>query len=238
MKKQKASGFLQVFYVFAVALFVLNGVGIANCEEDVTSDRTFLFVTQGLQLHVESGGNHGGHAVVVSNAPNKWVTDWSYTCSFENANATVFVQYMAEGSGLYYVTVQTTNFSAGLPLCLQPSASALGRAKDFLTRYQNWLQDSNLTEIISTLDAVETDQNCSVLFGDLNLTITSNPYASVFYWGYTSNGTYSRGIGITFVDNFVFFRDDRNLLLPPREPPANIFNSEPPYISIQANKDL
>ncbi len=228
---------LHLFCVFAVALFILNGVGIANCEE-VTPDRTHLFVTQALQLHVKSGGNNGGNAVVIDNESNKWVTDWSYVCSFEDANATVSAKYLAEGRGLYFVTVNTINFSGGLPLCLQPSADALDRAKDFLVRYKNWLQDSNLTEVISTLDAVQADQNCSVLFGDLNLTITRNPYASVFYWGYTTNSTYHRGLGITFVGNYTFFRDDRNLLLPAREPPADIFNSWSPYISMPTETKL
>lgn len=230
MTKQK-NLLLEVVCFFAVTLFVLNGIGVGNCVEDVTSDRTYLFVTQALQLHVESGGNGGGYAVVESGSANKWVTEWSYRCFSEDAHATVLAEYMAQGEGLYFVTINTTQSSENLPLCLQPSARALDRAKDFLTRYKNWVQDANLTNIIGTLDTAEADQNCSVVVGDLNLTITSNRYATVFYWGYTTNGTYNRGLGITFVGNYTFFRDDRNLLLPAREPPANIFNSASPYIS-------
>ncbi len=195
------------------------------------SDRTYSFVTKALQLIGATGWKTGGVAVPsMVNATNKWVEDWAYTYSSEDANVSLWASYMAEGQGLEYVTAQTTQSSTILPLCLQPSVNAIDRTADFLERYRNWTQDANLTEIIATLNTVDTSRNSSVVIGNLNLTTVSNPYATSFYWGYTSNDTYYRSLGITFVGNWVFFRDDRNLLLPPRDPPANIFTSSSPYI--------
>lgn len=232
MTGTKTSGFLMTFCIFIAILTLTSGIETAICEDDIASDRTYPFVTEALQLRGASGWNRGGRAgPFVSNASDKWVTDWQYNYASEEADVTVFAQYMAEGKGLYFVSTETTKSSQVLPLCLQPTANTLDRAKDFLKRYQNWTQDANLTEIIGTLDLVGAGGNCSVVIGTLNLTVAANRYATDFYWGYTSNGTYSRGLGITFVSNRVFFRDDRNLLLPPCEPPSNIFTSRSPYMS-------
>lgn len=213
---------------FCAAIVILNFFNAFSATGATSqSDRPLSFVREGLQLNVAEGSGWAYAADV--NGTYKIIDCTGYVFYSGGASVDISCRYSNSGEGLFYVALTTNQASAALPLCAQPSADPVERARDFLERYQNWTQDSNLTKVISMLSDVDATKNCSVTVDELTLNVTSNPYLTSLYWKYTYNGTDYRGVGIAFVSKYVLFRDDRNLQLPPREPPAMDFSSAGSY---------
>jgi hypothetical protein len=123
-------------------------------------------------------------------------------------------KYSDQGEAAWFVAMNVQGDSSGLPVCLQKSENAADRALDLLSRYKNWTADSQLDNIINTLEPSNSPVNKTVTsneFTTVKLTWINSRLYDSFYWKFNINGTDDGGIGITFLDNLVLFRDDRNM---------------------------
>jgi hypothetical protein len=153
-----------------------------------------------------------------------------YSLSSNENKLDISCRYTASGEGLWYITISTSKVTNSLPLCIQPSVNVLDRAKDFLERYQEWTGNSSLEEVINMLNTVDVTENTTITLGNWKLTVTSGTYFTSFYWQYTFNQTDYRGLGITFLGKYVFFRDDRNLPIVSQSAPEPFGSSQSLYL--------
>lgn len=217
----KASLVILVLALIAVAGGLsLSAVKAFEVPSFAQSDRPLSFVNDAMQLDMTRYATTENHWSYATEDVASTIDVVSYSLVSEDTKIRVGCEYTYLGEGLWFVTINVGGDTTSLPLCLQPSANIFDRSKDLLERYQEWTGNSSLKEIIDTLDAVDVTRNSTLLLGDLELTVASSAYFTSFYWEYKINGIEYRGLGITFYEKYVFFRDDRNLSLPPRAPPA------------------
>ncbi len=208
--------FHAVLFLTLVLALPLAQAPIAHSSQ---SDRTLSFVTDALQLDMAKYAiTDEGHDAV-NTLKGFWMNGSYYSLESGENKIDVSCRYRESGEGIWYITIKAVQATTGLPLCIQPSANVLDRAEDFLERYQEWTGNSSLKEVINTLNNIDATENMTTTLGSWKLTVTSNPYFTSFYWQFTLNRTEYRGLGITFLDKYVFFRDDRNLPLISQSPP-------------------
>jgi hypothetical protein len=126
-KKLGVTCFLAVILLLPLAQF-------QNVHSLEQSDRPLSFVTEGLQLDVVASGEW---AYTTDINGSLMINVASYTFESEEASVDVSCRYSYSGEGLWFVTLETNKASTTLPICAQPSAGVVDRARDFLERYQN-----------------------------------------------------------------------------------------------------
>lgn len=90
-----------------------------------------------------------------------------------------------------------------------PSGNIRDRADDFLERYQGYLGDSELEEMMNILDGDVAD-NSTTTVGNLKLTMSVTSFSSYFDWRYTLEGTDCGGVDVSFHNGYFYaFGDDR-----------------------------
>ena len=129
------------------------------------ANKPLSFITDALALNEPrysiSGGSESAYASYI-NETNVIMNSTGYRITSENSNLSISCDYPSNGDGLWFVTLTIDRASTELPLCIQPSANVVDRARDFLTKYQNWTGNSSLTEVTSMLDNVDATKNMTV----------------------------------------------------------------------------
>lgn len=187
------------------------------------TDRAISFITDALQLDLamyQTSESHWG-----SLTAGGWMDVSRYGLTLATTNLSVTCGDIHASEGLLYIGLKSEGESSEIPRCMQPSLSDLDRVRDFLERYRDWTHNATLNLVMDLLIQVDPLKNMTVTQGDWTLTVESSPYYSTWYWQYTVNSSTYRGLGITILDKYVFFRDDRLARLPPQDPPPLISSS-------------
>lgn len=83
----------------------------------------------------------------------------------------------------------------------------LKAAEGIIERYQVFLDDSSLTEMIDSLNAVDTLKDATLTVGNIKLDIKTDDQRTSFYWKHTFNGVDYNEIQLTFEPSGIKFSD-------------------------------
>jgi hypothetical protein len=80
----------------------------------------------------------------------------------------------------------------------QPSDNILDLAKGILERYQIFLEDNSLSEMINVLGTVDSVANATINAGNIKLEITTDSYGTSFYWKHVYNNCEYNEVNVVF----------------------------------------
>jgi hypothetical protein len=105
-------------------------------------------------------------------------------------------------------TLTTTAENNTQLIYTQPSGNFLDLAKSVIERYQAFLGDGSLKEMISAIKTVATAKNTTVTFADTELTILKSNTETSFSWKHVISGCKYNEVSIVFQGDHTFMLGD------------------------------
>jgi len=95
---------------------------------------------------------------------------------------------------------------------IQSSTNVRDNAIDFMQRYQNYTEDSELDTMKNMLDTVDAAKNTTKTTNDVKITVTNTAESTSFDWKYSVNGADYAGMTVSFRNgSFYSFSDKRSI---------------------------
>lgn len=92
----------------------------------------------------------------------------------------------------------------------KPKADPFNTTLNMVERYQSWLNDSQVQEMVNLLRQVGSVRNATEFSGNLTFKIVVySPSYTVYKFSNTFNGVDYTGLSLTFSGNYLYFNDDR-----------------------------
>lgn len=117
------------------------------------------------------------------------------SCAFKNGRLFTLMATAPPTVGLFYTS---------------PSSDLLDLAKGTMERYQTFLADRSLSEMIAVLGEVKSITNATINSGNIKLEVTTDSYGTIFYWKHVYNG-------VDYDEVSIVFQQTRRLLIGDRQ---------------------